>query len=307
MPKVNVQRSIDIKKPVSEVFNTLNNYDNWTAWSPWLITEREAKVKVADDKKSYEWEGDVVGAGQMKITKEVQDKEIHIDLTFLKPWKSHALTSLYFSENNGTTSVTWTMDTSLPFFMFWMKKMMEEMIGMDYERGLLMMKEYVEDGKVSSHLEMQGVSDFPAHNYIGIKRSTSIGGVKENMPGDYEKLMEFMMSNHKDSIAGNAFSIYHKWDLKNKVCEYTACVPVNDDVKPGAGMISGHHPGGKMFGCKHTGSYKYAGNAWSAMYGRKQAKKFKENKNVPPIEEYLNSPKDTPENELISVVRFGVK
>ena len=32
--------------------------------------------------------------------------------------------------------LTWTMDSSLPFFLFWMKKSMEGFIGMDYDPGL---------------------------------------------------------------------------------------------------------------------------------------------------------------------------
>ena len=41
----------------------------------------------------------------------------------------------YLKSNENSTEVNWTMDSSLPFFMFWMKNQMVEFIGMDYDRG----------------------------------------------------------------------------------------------------------------------------------------------------------------------------
>lgn len=307
MPKIQVKRTVSIDKPASDVYAILSNLEQWKPWSPWLISEREAVVKVSDDKKFQEWEGKVVGSGQLQIANEVENKEINLDLTFLKPWKSRAKTSFYLNEKGNSTQVTWTMDSSLPFFMFWMKKMMTEMIGMDYDRGLTMLKEYVEIGKVNSELKVLGEHNYPSKQYIGIHRTTDLNNIGDAMKEDYEKLMPYMMENHQDKVDGNAFSIYHKWDPVKKVVEYTACVPVKSDVPLQSGMIKGTYSGGKMYSCEHTGPYKYAGNVWSAMYGRKMAKVFKENKKVHPIEEYLNSPTNTPENELKSVVRFAVK
>lgn len=307
MPKINVRRSITINKPVSEVYNTLSDFNNWHPWSPWLISEPEAKVKVSENNKFYEWEGKVVGSGQMRIMEEKENQEIHIDLTFLKPWKSHAKTSFFFEDKGGSTQVDWTMDSSLPFFMFWMKKLMTEMIGMDYDRGLMMLKEYVEEGKVSSELNVLGEGSYPNKNFIGIKRTVSMKDVGETMEQDYKRLMPYVMESYSDKVDGNAFSIYHKWDPVKKIVEYTACVPVKENIPLESGMISGNYPGGKMFSCEHTGPYRYGGNPWSAMYGRKMSKVFKENKKIHPIEEYLNSPTNTPENELKVIVRFAVK
>ena len=87
--------------------------------------EPETKVTVRSDAKYYEWEGDRVGSGNMKIIKEVENATVDYDLMFLKPWKSKAKVSFYLKPEGTSTSVTWTMDSSLPFFLFWMKKMTE--------------------------------------------------------------------------------------------------------------------------------------------------------------------------------------
>ena len=62
-----------------------------------------------------------------------------------------------------------------------------------------------------------------------------------------------------------------------------------------------------MYTVHHKGPYKHAGNAWSSQYGRKQAKVISVNKKLHPIEEYMNSPTNTAENDLESKIHFAVK
>lgn len=50
------------------------------------------------------------------------------------------------------------MDGKLPYFMFFMVKMMKNWIGMDYERGLAMLKEFIETGEVISRVEKTTIS-----------------------------------------------------------------------------------------------------------------------------------------------------
>jgi hypothetical protein len=153
MPKINVTRSATINSSIDNVYTKLNDFNHWTKWSPWLIMEKGVKVNISDDAKYYEWKGDRVGEGNMNISLEDGSNSIEYDLTFLKPWKSEAKVKFLLSDNNNRTAVTWSMDSKLPFFMFWMKNMMEGFIGMDYERGLNMLKDYIEEGEVKSKLD----------------------------------------------------------------------------------------------------------------------------------------------------------
>jgi len=307
MPKMNLTRSITINKKPSEVFPLISNFDNWGTWSPWLIMEKGVKVTVADDKKYYEWEGDITGAGNMTITKEVENESINIDLQFLKPWKSTAKVGFTFAPDGEGTKVSWSMDSSLPFFMFWMKKMMVAFISMDYDRGLNLLKDLAEDGKVHSILDFKGGSSFDGCNYIGIKVDGSIDEIKNTMSASFGKLMDYM-KDKQDLMTGAPFSIYHKWDMVKKQSSYTACIPVSKTPENlPSGVITGTVPKTKTYAIHHLGSYRHIGNAWSAMYSRHRAKKFVPNKKIDPIEVYLNSPENTPENELQTEIHFAVK
>ncbi|MEQ9006758.1 MAG: SRPBCC family protein, partial [Ekhidna sp.] len=112
MPKLKIERSIKINAPVALVYAAISDFNKWVVWSPWLLMEPEAKVDIADDAKSYKWEGDRVGAGNMKVLEERENEYLHCDLNFLKPWKSANTTSFYLTNTNEGTEVKWTMDTS---------------------------------------------------------------------------------------------------------------------------------------------------------------------------------------------------
>lgn len=307
MAKMHVVTDIVIHKSIDSVFEVMNDFNHWSAWSPWLIIEKNVKVTVSDDKKFYEWEGDLVGAGNMKIAEENPNKSIHIDLTFLKPWKSKAKVTLEFqSLGEDKTELKWIMDSKLPFFMFFLKNMMSTYIRMDFERGLQLLKDYIEDDAVHSKLEFPGFSDFDGCEYIGIKSSCGIYETGEMMERDFTNLMAFF-EDKPGVISGNPMTIYHVWNpVKNRV-EYTCCVPVNSEIDQlPENFTKGALGKKKIHVVEHIGPYHHIGNAWSAQVSRERAKKFKKNKGAEPFEIYFNSPRNTDPNDLKTHVCFPV-
>ncbi|WP_286756913.1 SRPBCC family protein [Roseivirga sp. UBA838] len=307
MPKMNISRSITIDAPAEKVFSKLNDLNHWTAWSPWLILEPETKVTVREDAKYYEWEGERTGSGQMTITSEKENEELQLDLLFLKPWKSKAKVGFKLKGNGVTTHVTWTMESSMPFFMFFMTKMMEAFVGMDYERGLKLLKDYVEDGKVHSALEIEKNGSYPGCTYVGITTDCKIVDLADAMTKDFDRLWEYM-GDKKNLIAGNPISIYHKWKFVKGTAQYTVAVPVNrlPESLPG-GFVSGGIPATTVYSAIHTGPYEHLGNAWSLMANLQRSKAFKNRKGIHPFEEYLNDPSETDPKSLKTAVRFAVK
>ena len=129
MPKVTVRKSIVINAPLEKVYESVRDFKQWRTWSPWLITEPECEVTDADDGAQYGWEGNVVGTGEMSVLSEEKPSEITYQLTFLKPFKSQAGVAMNFASKGGGTEVSWSMDSKLPFFLFFMRPMMTAVIG----------------------------------------------------------------------------------------------------------------------------------------------------------------------------------
>lgn len=308
MPKIHVSRSVDIHAAPEKVHSLINNFNAWQAWSPWLIADPEATVKVAADGKSYAWEGPVTGAGEMEIEAE-DPSNIHCNLLFLKPFKSKAKTYFTLDKTASGTRLTWVMNSSIPFFMFWMKKSMQVYIGMDYDRGLLMIKDLAEKETVLSSLEFMGRHAFSPTHYIAISNSCPIDELPQHMSKNYEALLSYV--HDKNSAAeqqGHAFSMYHRWDpLKGEV-RYTACVPLKKIPESLPEEFSvGELPTLQVYGVRHKGAYRHLGNAWSAVMMHERSKKFKSHKKYAGMEVYVNSPQDTKEPDLVSEILIPVR
>lgn len=307
MPAIHVSKSITIQASAEKIFKILNDFHHWPAWSPWLVMEPNATVSIQPDGKYYSWEGNRTGSGEMKMVSETSPKRLDLLVTFLKPWKSSSPVRFELNTKGDATEVTWHMDSKLPFFMFWMKKMMTAYIGMDYTRGLMMLKEYVEAGKVPSLLHFKGMSQYEGCNYVGIKTSCSMESMNTKMEQDFTRLFSWI-EHHSGLMTGKAFSIYHKWDVVNDHVMYTAALPVKEiPVELPAGFITGKIPPSKVNTIVHTGPYKFLGNAYSTHYSMQRAKEYTYRKGIDPFETYVNLPGEVPDNELITEVHFPAK
>lgn len=308
MPKLRIVKSIPICASAEKIYAYLGNFNYWLAWSPWLLMEPDAKVTIAGDAKSYQWQGSRVGEGNMQILTEQKNRMITYDLNFIKPWKSKAAVTFSLQkEAEGMTRVSWSMDSSLPFYLFWMKRMMVAYVGMDYERGLKMLKEVIETGEVNSKLEFKGYSEFPAIQYIGIKTLCAIEDMGKKMSSDFSKLNKYCQ-NDEHLPAARVFSIYHKWDMVRGTAEYTAAISVSNfpnDLP--ADIVMGNIPATRLYTLRHVGAYEHLGNAWSTLYNMQRSKEFKCQKGIHPFEVYVNDPQQVEEKDLITDINFAVK
>jgi len=307
MPKMTVKESILIAASPRKISHALIQFKDWKHWSPWLIAEPQANVIVAPDQQSYRWEGDIVGVGEMAI-KEVGEAHIYMDLTFLKPFKSKAKVAFQLLAEGEQTRLTWTMNSRLPFFLFWIKKSIETFVAMDYCRGLLMLKDWIELGTVPSTITVAGIKERSAQKYVGIVRKCSTADIEKYMEKDFEKLITFAHKNLAQQLDGPPFTIYPVWDVVRKKVHYCACQPLTEypEALP-ADFCQGQLEASKVHGVEHKGPYRHVANAWAVQMMYKQKKIFRANKKLAPIEIYHNSPTNTPERELISEIQFAVK
>jgi len=306
MPKIHVVKSSFINAPVSKVYDIVSDLGTWTAWSPWLIMDKDAKVDVSNGGKFYSWEGDRVGSGTLEVIGEDKDNRVDFDLQFLKPWKSEAKTWMEVRPKDGGTEIRWLMDSSLPFFMFFMKKMMIAFIGMDYERGLKLLKDYVEGGKVHSKLDFTKGVEYSGGPYVGIERTVALKDMDTAMTADFTELGQW--TGREDDIATDVICIYHKFDMVKEVCSYTAAVRFDSlpDNIPDA-YVTGTQAPTRLVTVTHTGPYEHLGNAWTAGHAMMRNKEFKGQKRYHPFESYENDPHTTDPKELITHVNFPMK
>ena len=311
MPAYHIERSTSIDANESKVRPAIEDFNEWPKWSPWLCMERTAKLSYfgtpGQAGHGYEWDGELVGAGGMTIAS-IEQGQQKMDLHFLRPFKSKAQVMIEIkSTGDSQTEVTWHMDGKMPFFLFFMIDGMKTMIGCDYERGLKMLKEYVETGAVKSKTEIAGVVDFPQTHYVGVEAHCSMTDMADSM-GETMPAACKAASDHQLELSGPPGSLYHDVDFKNMKCHYTAMVPT---TSAGDGAMDGAKPG-SIASCKavkvvHTGSYNHLGNAWSTAMAYQRYKKLKPLKSQCPFEIYASDPEETAEDELITEIYVPLK
>ena len=330
--KYSVNRSIVVDADIATVRSHLADFSKWPAWSPWSVLEPKHKSGVDGEMgeigSSMSWDGDVIGSGSITLTGQ-SESQLNYDLAFIAPWKSQAKTSFLLEpvevkeeggaslSSNGkpsqSTKVTWAMDSEMPFFLFFMIGMIKAMVGMDYDRGLLMLKSVVETGKVDADTSNEGIVDFSGFSYVGLARTSHMDDMPEHMSADFEQLMQ--ACKRIGSEPAHILSIYNKVKFTKQLFSYTSSVAGVDAEAlktelASAKLISrkvasGEVKSQKMMQIKHRGSYKYLGNAWSMGHLTIRANKLKHN--GAPFEYYHNDPADTPENELLTSIYFPIK
>lgn len=310
MPAYHVERSITIEQPLQTVHDALRDFKQWRTWSPWLIMEPDATVAYSDRQgqigATYGWSGILIGAGSMELM-EVHDTRLKMELMFVEPFRTTAWVQFDLESDNNATKVTWSLDGAFPFFMFWMKKKMQAYIGSDYERGLLMLKEYMETGSVASYVYIEGEYSMPPQDYIGIPRTCSLQELGVLMQKDFEALQTFSKVHHLE-VFDIPFSIYNYFDVVKKETSYIACLPVKkSDVKLESRWVQGRLEEAPALKTRHKGRYLHLGNAWMTAMSFTRLKKIKTLKRPLGYEYYINDPATTREEALITEIYLPLK
>lgn len=307
MPAISVKKSIVINAPVEKVYATVRNFQEWTPWSPWIIAEPDCPLDFPADGMSYSWNGTIIGSGSMTILDAKENHSIDYALEFLKPMKSKADVKFIFEPQSEGVKVTWTNDAKLPIFLFFFTKMFNSMVGMDYDRGLKMLKDYIETGSTKSILSFEGISTQNGFQYVGVNASCTLDEIDSSMKDSLCKV-HGLIKDAGISPSGPPFAIYHKWDLSNLVTNYTLGIPLeNIPSQLGAEFVSGEYPETPVYTIEHTGPYRHVGNAWSAGMFHSRSKVFKQVKKPHPFEIYVNDPEEVSEDEIVSKICFPCK
>jgi len=148
-----VNRSIIVNKPLSQVFDYLKYIKNQDHWSPWKKKDPNMKqtFEGIDGEVGFisKWVGNkTVGEGEQEIKRIVQNESIETELRFLKPWESQSDAYIRVeSINNQETKVIWGFSgkNKFPFSIFMLFMNMDKAVGKDFEEGLNNLKQQLEN------------------------------------------------------------------------------------------------------------------------------------------------------------------
>jgi len=310
MPRYHVARSIEIAATPRQVFEAVADYETWTTWSPWLLADPEAKVTVSSPANqtgsTYAWEGKVTGQGVLHHRQLIPDKLVDDELRFLKPFKSTCDNSFDFQPTSTGTQLTWNMRGSMPWFMFWMIPMFRTFIGMDFQRGLIMLKDWIETGAIPSQVEVCGAQSIGPLRVAGLADSTPVDEVAKKMDRTFhDARAEFSKVGLKP---GAPVSVYTRFQVKKGVFDYLSGfeLPLGQSLPAGSRLKLWDLPAVRAFHVRHTGSYRHLGNGWSVANQLVRHLKLKQ-RSCGTFEIYRNWPGEVSESELVTDIYLPLK
>ncbi len=305
MAKITVSESAVVAAPPDQVFLKARDFARFKEWAPWFVAEPDCPTSHSSD--GFGWNGRYVGEGSIRVLEESRPGSMEWNVDFVRPHKTSARSVLEFRPDPEGSRVTWTMHASLPFFLFWMKDTLKAMIGMDYRRGLLRLKDWCEKGRILSRQEYLGVIDQERLHWAGIRSQATFRTVGDRIKEAFCRISEWKESDGEAAFQDRAACLYHKWDMAGEKVDFTAAMLV--DRAPGTlprGMASGDVPAGPVYAVRHTGSYRHVGDAWAGGMARGREKAFKQDMKAAAFEIYENDPRETPEEELSTLVCLPV-
>jgi hypothetical protein len=150
LPRIyNIEKTVIIKNPVSEVMRRVGNLNEYAVWNPWQQSDPSSSKTITGSPSAeghkYAWQGKKVGMGSLTI-RSIDDKHIHFDLDFLKPWKAKAKDNWLFEPwGDGETKVTWQNSGNLPWpIARLMGPILNKNLNYQFEKGLNNLKKLCE-------------------------------------------------------------------------------------------------------------------------------------------------------------------
>jgi len=146
-----IEKSVEIKKSLSEVFSYLKltrNQENFSVWNmadPGKKTDSKGTDGTVGFVYSWDSTDKNVGAGEQEIKTIADGKSIEYEVRFFRPMKNVAKVFFYLSDKgNGVTNVSWVFESPSKFPMLLFAPIFKKMLGKDLEKGLANLKGILE-------------------------------------------------------------------------------------------------------------------------------------------------------------------
>ncbi|MEZ5012703.1 MAG: SRPBCC family protein [Chitinophagales bacterium] len=151
MPKgLYIEKSVEIARSKSEVYNYLKYCRNQDQFSVWNMADPEKKTNYTGTDGEvgfvYSWDSTNknVGAGSQEIKKMNPDERIEYELRFERPMKNVGVSVFTLAEAGSGTKVTWNFSGPTKFPMSLFKGMFQKMLGKDIAKSLDNLKTVLE-------------------------------------------------------------------------------------------------------------------------------------------------------------------
>ncbi|MCF8253251.1 MAG: GyrI-like domain-containing protein [Bacteroidia bacterium] len=216
--KVHVERSIEINGKPKQAFKLVNQLKEWSKWDPWHQLDSNTVWTYSEVEQgvgaSYSWKSNNpnVGEGSLSIIEAIPDSMVKSEMKF--GGMGISIATFYFEPTESGSKVTWAMDSEEKGMPIWMipmsryfKLFMDKMIGPEFEKGLVNLKNQVEADKPILIEEFEAeVREASQLNYIGIREKIKGDEIGEKLNAFYQALNQEIVAKNLQKV-GVPFTI----------------------------------------------------------------------------------------------------
>ena len=298
LPKnFSVERSTNIEASSEAIFPHVKYFEKRDAWYPWNQADPTNKSSIEGEDGTVgaitRWEGEVTGKGMQTITALEENKKLETKLVFVEPYESEATTYLTLAAADKGTTVTWGLNTSMPYPMNIMGLFVdfENSIGKDYEKGLANLKEIMKaENNNSTSYKVEEI-ELPTRHYLAIKEELAVENIAAHYADNFPKVFSACQKN-KIEMAGMPCGLFYSQDIKEETMEVAQAIPVATKTSL-KGYENIELPAGKCLKVDYYGDYDGAVAAHDAIEAYCKSKGIKTT--TPVIEQYITDPEAEPD------------
>jgi effector-binding domain-containing protein len=300
--KVHIARSLDMNCPASEIFEEVNNLQNWCSWSP--FEEQDTAMRFtfegpeSDVGTVMKWTSPESGAGTLTIVESIHPTYIKAALDFMEAGNAECVWK--FTESDTGTKVVWSLDIGdLPYPIGrYYGLAMPGIMKKTYDLGLTNLKNLCEN---LPEIEGVKISEIDAQQVLFIKDSSDASGIGLKLAEMYGELMAYI-SNKKIEIAGHPYAAFYNWDPA-KPFVFDAGIPVRSPIQGEGRVEAGEIPAGKVILAPFYGPYEKTGEMHVTIQKYLELKKM--SYTGPPWEVYVTDPKtETDTSKWLTLIYY---
>ena len=212
---VEINRSVLILRPQAEVFDYINDLQNFNSWSPWYRKDTLAHYAFSGPTAgrgailSWESTNGEVGKGSLTISGSSPDSIIQLKLGFGKG--SNALSEFKIISIDEATEVSWKLSVepgANPFFRI-LSSFMKKRVGADFEEGLNNLKLNLEKNASLQHtLLLVEKVQLPLTYYLFVEAKAEAKNIAAVLGLDFAKIANEIKKQGL-TVAGAPFVIYN--------------------------------------------------------------------------------------------------
>jgi polyketide cyclase/dehydrase/lipid transport protein len=145
-----IERSTTIEAPPSVIYPHLVSPRAQNVWSPFVQGDPQMKLEYSGPESGVgaksAWQSPQRGNGSMTVTQAAQDREVDLQLDFLRPMKATNQARFTLEPAGSGTRVSWRMEGRNGFVgkAFSLAMNMDKLVGGEFEKGLASLKTLAE-------------------------------------------------------------------------------------------------------------------------------------------------------------------